>query len=38
MLGQIKPTKKGSNVTRYFGKLKWKGNPVKVQRSLRDED
>ncbi len=38
LLGKIKPSKKGTNVRKFMGKLKWKGNALKVQRALRNEE
>jgi hypothetical protein len=38
LLGKKKPLKKGSDVGKYIGKLKWKGNALKIQKALRDED
>ncbi len=37
LLNQSKSGKKGVSVKPFVGKLKWKGNALKVQRSLRDE-
>ncbi len=38
LLGRKKPLKKGSDVAKYIGKLKWKGNALKVQKGMRNED
>jgi len=37
LLNKSKSSKKGVSVKPFAGKLKWKGNALKVQRSLRDE-
>lgn len=38
LLGKKKLLKKGSDVGKYIGKLKWKGNALKVQKDLRNEE
>jgi hypothetical protein len=38
LLGKKKPLKRGSDVGKYLGKLKWKGNALKVQKDLRNEE
>ena len=37
LLNQSKSKKKGVRVKPFTGKLSWKGDALKVQRSLRDE-
>ena len=37
LLRRIKSKKKGVSLKEYSGKLNWKGNPLKVQRSMRNE-
>jgi hypothetical protein len=37
LLNNSKSSKKGVNLKPFAGKLKWKGNALKVQRSLRNE-
>ena len=36
-LKKIKPKFKKFDASKFFGKLLWKGDPLKIQRELRDE-
>ena len=37
MLKNIKPKRKGLDMKKFAGKLSWKGDPVAVQREMRDD-
>lgn len=37
LLEKVSPKLKTVNTTKYLGKIKWKGDPLKIQRQLRDE-
>ena len=37
LLKRSSSKKKGANIKKLSGKLKWKGNVLKVQRSMRNE-
>lgn len=37
LLKRAKTTKRGVSIKKYAGKLSWKGDALKVQRSMRDE-
>jgi len=37
LLAQSRAQKKKPDISRLFGRLKWKGDALKVQRTLREE-
>jgi hypothetical protein len=37
LLKKVQPKMKGLDVKKFAGKISWKGNPLKIQREMRDE-
>ncbi|MFM7430983.1 MAG: hypothetical protein ACKO1F_13920 [Flammeovirgaceae bacterium] len=37
VLNNIKPKKEGIDMTKFAGKLRWKGDALKIQQEMRNE-